>query len=63
MAQNYDNIGKNLWTDHADDLSKFVLDVTMLKSLSILTPGLLPFTPLMKPPAGMDLEHRIKKSR
>ena len=26
MAQDYDNIGKSLWTDHAVDLSRFVLD-------------------------------------
>ncbi len=26
MAQDYDNIGKSLWTDHAADLSRFVLD-------------------------------------
>ena len=25
MAQDYDNIGKSLWTDHAEDLSRFVL--------------------------------------
>ncbi len=36
MAQDYDNMGKNLWTDHADDLSKFVLavdDVEVLEHL------------------------------
>ena len=26
MAQDYDNMGKSLWTDHATDLSRFVLD-------------------------------------
>ena len=26
MAQDYDNMGKSLWTDHAVDLSRFVLD-------------------------------------
>ena len=26
MAQDYDNIGKSLWADHAVDLSRFVLD-------------------------------------
>lgn len=26
MAQDYDNMGKSLWTDHAIDLSRFVLD-------------------------------------
>jgi hypothetical protein len=26
MAQDYDNMGKSLWTDHAGDLSRFVLD-------------------------------------
>ncbi len=26
MAQDYDNTGKRLWTDHAADLSRFVLD-------------------------------------
>ncbi|MCY4567113.1 MAG: hypothetical protein OXD49_02285 [Candidatus Poribacteria bacterium] len=25
MAQDYDNMGKSLWTDHAEDLSRFVL--------------------------------------
>ena len=25
MAQDYDNMGKSLWTDHAADLSRFVL--------------------------------------
>ena len=36
MAQDYDNIGKSLWTDHADDLSRFVLgedDVEVLEDL------------------------------
>ena len=26
MAQDYDNIGKKLWVDHAEDLSRFVLE-------------------------------------
>ena len=25
MAQDYDNLGKSLWADHAVDLSRFVL--------------------------------------
>ena len=36
MAQDYDNIGKRLWTDHALDLSRFVLgeeDVEVLADL------------------------------
>ena len=36
MAQDYDNMGKNLWTEHADDLSRFVLgqdDVEVLEDL------------------------------
>lgn len=36
MAQDYDNIGKSLWTAHADDLSRFVLgedDVEVLADL------------------------------
>ena len=36
MAQDYDNIGKSLWTDHAVDLSRFVLeqnDVEVLEDL------------------------------
>ena len=36
MAQDYDNIGKSLWTDHANDLSRFVLgeeDVEVLEDL------------------------------
>ena len=36
IAQDYDNMGKNLWTEHADDLSRFVLnqdDVEVLKDL------------------------------
>ena len=36
MAQDYDNIGKSLWTDHAADLSRFVLeqdDVEVLEDL------------------------------
>ena len=28
--------------------------------LEMQAPGLLPFTPLMKPPAGMDLEHWVQ---
>ena len=36
MAQDYDNMGKNLWTDHADDLSKFVLDVDDVEVLEHL---------------------------
>ncbi|MCY3724180.1 MAG: hypothetical protein OXG97_18335 [Candidatus Poribacteria bacterium] len=36
MAQDYDNLGKSLWTDHALDLSRFVLgeeDVEVLEDL------------------------------
>ena len=36
MAQDYDNLGKSLWTDHAADLSRFVLekeDVEVLEDL------------------------------
>ena len=36
MAQDYDNIGKKLWTDHAVDLSRFVIgqdDVEVLTDL------------------------------
>ena len=36
MAQDYDNLGKSLWTDHATDLSRFVLgeeDVEVLEDL------------------------------
>ena len=36
MAQDYDNMGKNLWTDYADDLSKFVLDVDDVEVLEHL---------------------------
>ena len=36
MAQNYDNMGKNLWTDYAGDLSKFVLDVEDVEVLEHL---------------------------
>lgn len=36
MAQDYDNMGKNLWTDHAEDLSKFVLDVDDVEVLEHL---------------------------
>ena len=36
MAQDYDNMGKRLWTEHAEDLSRFVLaqaDVQVLEDL------------------------------
>ena len=36
MAQDYDNMGKSLWTDHAADLSRFVLgeeDVKVIENL------------------------------
>jgi hypothetical protein len=36
MAQDYDNMGKSLWTDHAVDLSRFVLgeeDVKVIENL------------------------------
>ena len=36
MAQDYDNMGKNLWTDYADDLSKFVLNVDDVEVLEHL---------------------------
>ena len=31
MAQDYDNMGKNLWTEHAADLSRFVLDEELMR--------------------------------
>ena len=36
MAQDYDNIGKKLWTDHAEDLSRFVLDADNVEVLADL---------------------------
>ncbi len=36
MAQDYDNMGKILWTDHAEDLSKFVLNVDDVEVLEHL---------------------------
>ncbi len=36
MAQDYDNIGKSLWTDHAEELSRFVLDADDVEVLTDL---------------------------
>ncbi len=36
MAQDYDNIGKKLWADHAEDLSRFVLDTDNVEVLADL---------------------------
>ena len=36
MAQDYDNIGKKLWVDHAEDLSRFVLDADDVEVLTDL---------------------------
>ena len=36
MAQDYDNIGKKLWADHAEDLSRFVLDADNVEVLADL---------------------------
>ena len=36
MAQDYDNIGKKLWADHAEDLSRFVLDTDDIEVLADL---------------------------
>ena len=36
MAQDYDNIGKKLWVDHAEDLSRFVLDADNVEVLADL---------------------------
>ncbi len=36
MPQYYDNMGKNLWTDHAGDLTKFVLSVDDVEVLEHL---------------------------
>ncbi len=36
MAQDYDNIGKKLWADHAVDLSRFVLDTDDVEVLTDL---------------------------
>ncbi len=36
MPQYYDNMGKNLWTDHAGDLSKFVIGVDDVEVLEHL---------------------------
>ena len=36
MAQDYDNIGKKLWADHAEDLSRFVLDANDVEVLGDL---------------------------
>ena len=39
MAQDYDNIGKKLWADHAEDLSKFVLETDDVEVLADLDTG------------------------
>ena len=39
MAQDYDNMGKSLWRDHAADLSKFVLDEDDVEVLEDLETG------------------------
>ncbi len=36
MAQDYDNIGKKLWADHAEDLSRFVLEMNDVEVLADL---------------------------
>ena len=36
MAQDYDNIGKKLWADHAEDLSRFVLGADNVEVLADL---------------------------
>ena len=36
MAQDYDNVGKKLWADYAEDLSRFVLDVDDIEVLADL---------------------------
>jgi len=36
MAQDYDNIGKKLWADHAEELSRFVLDTDDVEVLTDL---------------------------
>ena len=36
MAQDYDNIGKKLWADYAEDLSRFVLDIDDVEVLADL---------------------------
>ena len=36
MAQDYDNIGKKLWTDYAEDLSRFVLETEDVEVLADL---------------------------
>ena len=36
MAQDYDNMGKSLWRDHADDLSRFVLGAENVEVLEDL---------------------------
>jgi hypothetical protein len=36
MAQDYDNIEKKLWADHAEDLSRFVLDTDDVEVLADL---------------------------
>ena len=36
MAQDYDNIGKKLWADHAEDLSRFVLEMDDVEVLADL---------------------------
>ena len=39
MAQDYDNMGKSLWTDHAVDLSRFVLGVEDVEVVADLDTG------------------------
>ena len=36
MAQDYDNMGKKLWAYHAEDLSRFVLNVDDVEVLADL---------------------------
>ena len=65
------NAGKNdpggytySWDDYEHTTRYKVIRLIEIEGQSVLemqAPGLLPFTPLMKPPAGMDPEHWVQE--
>ncbi len=58
MAQHYDNPAKYIMLEHSQEFAEFMVGQSVLE---MQTPGLLPFTPLMKPPEGVDPNRWLEK--
>lgn len=61
MAQHYDNAAKYIMLEYSQEFAEFMVGHSDITVLEMQAPGLLPFTPLMKSPEGIDPSYWLEK--